>query len=808
MTDVVLINVDELQYPETNGLDRGHARKSVKRKRASLLENLSTEERESRIVVLNEELNGLFRYFKEVLAEKVHLNVSDCSSTNSVIACFLEESNLPFSKLVKEIYEKTKARDGVTLASVRSSVLFVGQRMLYGVHNAEADVLEDETESCLWCWETRDAKLLPKSSRGVLRIRQTCRKKIHERIIAVSDMINALKSDINQNCKIDVTKASEKLGKVLNEADIRLLVDNMVKKDGADIAEKEAKREQKLLIKQLEKSKCEDEKKKMSLDRETQKEKFQREKEQKRLQDEVEKEEKRREKEESETRRQVKRQQEELEKERRRKEKEEAEMKKQLSIKKQASIMERFLKRTKNSSPPTKGMPFDLSADKNESFSTAVPVTLSMDVAFSHKDDVNIESVCELHFASWHRLGNSIRLKRKQNWGIRRKPKTELVKALKLTTSTGTSGKAVDRDDEMSEDKIAYGLGEIIADDGPSQTNGDGSLSIAQKTRRSKQLLQFDKSYRPAFYGIWPRKSCIVGPRHPFKKDPELDYDLDSDEEWEEEDPGESLSDCDKDDEEENLEEGYIKTEEEDESEDGFFVPDGYLSENEGVQVDRAESNLLAEDFKSEPYCYNEEFHMLLRQQKHLNSLTDLALRRNRPLIILNLMHEKAPLLLAEDLRGTSKLEQTSLRTLSMCPFPGSTPVEISLPHNLIDEDQEACLSNNKGSSMAVSAVETIADSNLPEIVSAIQSCSQNISKVVECLQQTFPTISKSQLRNKVRELSEFVDNRWQVKKDVLAKLGLTTSPEKAGGRTKSIATFFSKRCLPSPGKNVNTSKN
>lgn len=115
-------------------------------------------------------------------------------------------------------------------------------------------------------------------------------------------------------------------------------------------------------------------------------------------------------------------------------------------------------------------------------------------------------SLGRLHFASWRRLGNSIRLKRKQNWGIRRKPKTELVKALKLTTSIGTSGKGLDRDDEMSEDKIVYGLGEIIADDGPSQTNGDGSLSIAQKYRRSKQLLQFDKSYRPAFYGIWPRK--------------------------------------------------------------------------------------------------------------------------------------------------------------------------------------------------------------------------------------------------------------------------------------------------------------
>lgn len=42
------------------------------------------------------------------------------------------------------------------------------------------------------------------------------------------------------------------------------------------------------------------------------------------------------------------------------------------------------------------------------------------------------------------------------------------------------------------------------------------------------------------------------------------------------EDPGESLSDCDKDDEEEGS-----KVEDEEESEDGFFVPDGYLSEDE-----------------------------------------------------------------------------------------------------------------------------------------------------------------------------------------------------------------------------------
>lgn len=50
----------------------------------------------------------------------------------------------------------------------------------------------------------------------------------------------------------------------------------------------------------------------------------------------------------------------------------------------------------------------------------------------------------------------------------------------------------------------------------------------------------------------------------------------------EQEEPGESLSDCDKDDEDESVEE-HLKVDDEDESEDGFFVPDGYLSENEVI---------------------------------------------------------------------------------------------------------------------------------------------------------------------------------------------------------------------------------
>ena len=66
------------------------------------------------------------------------------------------------------------------------------------------------------------------------------------------------------------------------------------------------------------------------------------------MQDEADKEEKRRD---NEMKKQLKKQQEEAEKEQRRREKGEAEQKRQLALQKQASILERFLKKSKNGSP-------------------------------------------------------------------------------------------------------------------------------------------------------------------------------------------------------------------------------------------------------------------------------------------------------------------------------------------------------------------------------------------------------------------------------------------------------------------------
>lgn len=99
------------------------------------------------------------------------------------------------------------------------------------------------------------------------------------------------------------------------------------------------------------------------------------------------------------------------------------------------------------------------------------------------------------------------------------------------------------------------------------------------------KLLQFHQNYRPAYWGTWSKKSSHISPRCPFRQDKSmLDYDVDSDDEWEEEEPGESLSHSEGEDEEEGGEE--------DDDDDGFFVPHGYLSDDEGALEEEDGGNL------------------------------------------------------------------------------------------------------------------------------------------------------------------------------------------------------------------------
>ncbi|KAK9141161.1 hypothetical protein Scep_010842 [Stephania cephalantha] len=815
MGDAVMVDCTPVEKKNT---------KSLKRKRvssiSSILDNLGSEERESRIDGLNRELDGLVRYFKEISIQKLwfeELNGSSSCSIESACACLIEGSDLPLCRLAEEIYGKVKGRDGVSFASVRNTVIVVGQRKAYGVANLDADSLEDDSEKCLWCWEVMDLKLIPMNQRGVLNIWRTVRKKIGERVNAVMAIISILqRPEGNPNYKPDLTKAYEKIAKVLAESDIRLLVEKMVKQNEADMAEKEAKLKEKKLIKELERNKRDLEKEKKRMDREHQKEMLLSEKEKKRLQDEAEREDRRREKEEAEMKRLIKKQQEEAERDQRRREREDAELKKKLSIKKQASLMERFFKIKKNTSNSQVDQPsaMEISSEDGD-LCKHNEITLSMDSVLSLNDNTDTSDLLKVHMSAWKNLGDTIRSGRSRHWGMRSKPKAFLIKELKLQGTSseavisvkGTAGcKGATYNDELGMEKLVDGLEESTPRDSLCNINADNPSTDIQTGNITKKLLQFDKSHRPAYYGTISKRSDVIGPRHPLKKDPNLDYDVESDEEWEEEDPGESLSDCD---EEETLDEANVRMEDEEGSEDGFVVPDGYLSDNEGVQVDSTESNPVDDDSSSQR-CEEdhevEEFRVFFQQQKHIRQLTQHALRKNQPLFILNLMNEKAELLTAEGLSGTPKMEQIFLQALAARPFPLGHSVDISCP-GPVGEDQDVGHSQNNGSSTPVTPGTAIQDDDLPKIVWSIQACPHGINKVVESLQQKFPTIPKTHLSRKVREISDFVENRWQVKKEVLNKLGLSPSPEKCGQRTKGIAAFFSKRCLPPTAKPTNTNE-
>lgn len=115
----------------------------------------------------------------------------------------------------------------------------------------------------------------------------------------------------------------------------------------------------------------------------------------------------------------------------------------------------------------------------------------------------------------------------------------------------------------------------------------------------------------------------------------------------------------------------------------------------------------------------SEEFSSWVRQLKHLQNLTGHALSKNQPLIITNMMHEKAHLLSSDNLAGTSKVEQMCLQALAMRSVPGGLVVEFHSDDILQQEDEEAYSSTSKSSLLPAGSVTTIPDSELPKFVSS-----------------------------------------------------------------------------------------
>ncbi|KAI7876009.1 hypothetical protein K492DRAFT_167584 [Lichtheimia hyalospora FSU 10163] len=102
------------------------------------------------------------------------------------------------------------------------------------------------------------------------------------------------------------------------------------------------------------------------------------------------------------------------------------------------------------------------------------------------------------------------------------------------------------------------------------------------------KLLQFCEDVRPAYYGTWTKRSNAVTACKPFGQDHDLvDYEHDSEAEWEPEGEGEEIQSGDEDDED-------ATADVMDPDDANWLVPEGYLSEGEGVDSDDELSGRVA----------------------------------------------------------------------------------------------------------------------------------------------------------------------------------------------------------------------
>lgn len=135
----------------------------------------------------------------------------------------------------------------------------------------------------------------------------------------------------------------------------------------------------------------------------------------------------------------------------------------------------------------------------------------------------------------------------------------------------------------------------------------DEPRNIPTEKFRAKYYL-FRENRRPPFYGTWRKKSSIITPRKPFATDKAFfDYEVDSDEEWEEEEPGESLNGSE-DEKDESEDDDY-------EVDNEWFVPHGHLSDEELQNEDEIGPDTSREAQKAKLKVLQQEFAQEMKKK-------------------------------------------------------------------------------------------------------------------------------------------------------------------------------------------------
>ncbi|CAG0894525.1 unnamed protein product [Darwinula stevensoni] len=344
----------------------------------------------------------------------------------------------------------------------------------------------------------------------------------------------------------------------------------MEEKKAEEKAEKERLRKEKLEQKEFQRREKEREKEEKKLQREAEIRKKEEEKKQK--------EEERRQKEEERRQKEEEKRMKEEEKKKQDEEKKKMEEEKKNKIKKaQAAFASFFVKRG-----PSETVMEVSDSDNVEGNFRGFQVKEDMRLAPVHRNELSQRQKSSLDAQMTQQSGKDLYLKQLKSGHV----------------TPGTSGPTwlLDPDEDvviLEEDKENF----IITH------RSDGK-------RLKAKLFQFEENNRPPYWGTWQKTSTAITGRRPFYQDKAfLDYEVDSDDEWEEGvEAGESLSGSD----DEESEDDY-------EIDNDFFVPHGYLSDEEGEkdeddkpvdpELQKAKLKLKAAEFEAKIKQKTEKLH-------------------------------------------------------------------------------------------------------------------------------------------------------------------------------------------------------
>lgn len=308
------------------------------------------------------------------------------------------------------------------------------------------------------------------------------------------------------------------------------------------------------------------------------------------------------------------------------------------------------------------------------------------------------------------------------------------------------------------------------------------------KVPNKYKFIGFHEDYRPPYHGTWskPRSSIVTG-RNPFGRDTAyLDYDVDSEAEWEEGDEEEG-EDCDVDGPDDDDEEDKIEDEGGDHDTRVYNYDDGWLAQDDEIDAEDNEDNDEETMAMRKKKAEDGSDSSKKREAKQSTVCVVAPAMGGIPLVETGFDAQDCPELIAELVDGADpKVGMALLSCHEAFDFMPCTENCLDLfPATKAKKVKQKKTSDKDGTDASPSKNQTNKEMSQDDLRAFVKfvhnSTLRSKDKVVEELQTALPDVTSSRAQA-TRKLDSIAEKRrlkngkgvvWEVKNDVLESLGL-----------------------------------